>query len=1034
MLLPDGLYDCIVDAELRSKLNNLAKQIETVKLDEAESSILLARYVQRLLETALASLPSTNRLQNQLEAANHIIGLLPSVMAGHAGPPNAFTENKLIEIRERGSTSRPRPSLGLSQGDLLTGSSIDPSLATLLAQELQSADRVDILCAFVKWSGLRLIKHELQAFCEAHRHLPEPALRVITTTYMGATDERAVTMLTNLPSAEVRVSYDTRSTRLHAKAYLFHRDSGYGTAYVGSSNISSAALTDGLEWNTRISQSESPHLWDKLLGTFESYWRSEGMTHYVAADSKHLSKALVREQHRGTEYEADFQFDIRPYPFQQEVLDRLHAERTIHNHSRNLVVAATGTGKTVIAAFDYKSYAQTRRPRLLFVAHREEILQQSRDCFRRILQDYNFGELMVGGNSADSFDHVFMSIQSFNTRKIANQLPPTFYDYIVVDEFHHAAADTYRKLLEHFEPKILLGLTATPERHDNLDILHYFGGRIAAELRLFTAINRGLLVPFQYFGITDAVNFSNVRWVSGRYDPNELCMLLDDNIERAGLVVREVRDKLLDPHRARGLGFCASVRHAQFMADYFTRSGIASAALSANTPREDRAELRKQLRNGEVNFLFVVDLFNEGVDIPEVDTVLFLRPTESLTVFLQQLGRGLRHSRQKECLTVLDFIGDANRNFRFGARFAALTGRPVSSLPKDFKHGLPYLPSGCSIKLDRQAMEHVLRNIEMSLSMRGLPELIRSFEHDTGKPLSLGAFVEHHGINLETVYRNNHGWTWAKDKAFSRDLTRTATARRLEDGFSRLVHLDGPAHLKRLLNWLRTITTDAMHDEDPLLAYSLNMLFASLFGDRQPGSAEEAAATLRANPELLWELHELLGLRLDLVVEEPPQVSLSFPSALELHARYSRDELLAGLGAWTLANPKEVREGVYYNQVHHYDLLFVTLNKTEDEYSPTTMYQDYAIDDKLFHWQSQSTTSPESTTGRRYQQKSEKPTTLLLAVRDFKARNNRTVPYWYLGPAHYVSHKGSRPMSITLELEHAIPARLQPTLCRLLRI
>ncbi len=1033
-MLPAGLYDCIIDQVLRRRLDKLEQEIVTAELDEAESSFMLARYLQRALHSALESLPSSDRLQRQVDTVNQIIDLLGRKTSQKPADPNLITGTRLLEIRERGHTPLPVPSVGLSTSSLLTGSAVDPSLASLLSQELQSADRVDILCAFVKWSGLRLMQWDLRSFCEEHSDQQEPALRVITTTYMGVTDERAVTVLSNLPASAVRVSYDTKSTRLHAKAYLFHRNSGYGTAYVGSSNISQAALTDGLEWNTRISQAESPHLWQKVVGTFDSYWNADEMTPYVVNDLEHLKAALVREQRRDSDYLPAFHFDVRPYPFQEEVLDRLRAERTIHNRYRNLVVAATGTGKTVIAGLDYKQYAEGRRPRLLFVAHREEILKQSLDCFRRILQDYNFGELLVGSYSARGFDHLFVSIQSFNSRQLQDHLPADFYDYIVVDEFHHAAARSYKTLLDHFKPRILLGLTATPERHDNLDILHYFGGRIAAELRLFTAINRGLLSPFQYFGVSDSVSFAGVKWVMGSYDQKELSDLLDTNDERASLVVREVHEKLLDPHSARGLGFCASVRHANFMARYFQAYGIAAEALSADTSDEDRQKLREALRTGKINFLFVVDLFNEGVDIPEVDTILFLRPTESLTVFLQQLGRGLRISQGKECLTVLDFIGDANRNFRFGARFAALTGRPVTLLPKDLQQGMPYMPAGCSIRLEKQAMEHVLRNIEASLNIRSLPELLRHFEEETGKPLSLQAFMEHHGVGLETIYRNGHGWSWAKDRAFGRELTRTPVAKCIEAGLCRLIHLDAPAHIMRLLSWLDAHRNGLQGAAATLLELSLNMLFASLFGDRQPTSREEAESRLNANPGLRDELYELLTLKLDMVVEDPPTGGLPFSSALELHARYSRDELLAGLGAWSLADPKEVREGVYYNKTHHYDLFFVTLNKAEEEYSPTTMYQDYAIDERLFHWQSQSTTSQDSATGIRYQQHGDHPTTILLAVREDKVSNGRSAPYWFLGPAHYRSHTGSRPMSITLELEQPISARLRPRLCRLLPI
>jgi hypothetical protein len=329
----------------------------------------------------------------------------------------------------------------------------------------------------------------------------------------------------------------------------------------------------------------------------------------------------------------------------------------------------------------------------------------------------------------------------------------------------------------------------------------------------------------------------------------------------------------------------------------------------------------------------------------------------------------------------------------------------------------------------------VLNNIKTALDARNLADRVREFEQETGKQLTLSAFVEHHDIALETIYRSGHDWTWITNRAFKRSTEQTGVGKAMSSGLGRLIHLDAPAHLRRLLGWLQSLGTSAQaYYDEPLLEKSLNMLFASLFGDDPPASRLAAEQRLLENPLVLQELQDLLAMRLNAVVENPPSEVLPFASALEIHARYSRDELLAGLGAWTLEHQKEVREGVYWNKEERYDLFFVTLNKVENEYSPTTMYQDYAIDERLFHWQSQSTTSPESATGLRYQQKEPQATTILLAVRDFKTVAGRTAPYWFIGPANYVSHTGSRPMSVVLELHKPIPARLQSTLCRMIRV
>jgi superfamily II DNA or RNA helicase len=545
-----------------------------------------------------------------------------------------------------------------------------------------------------------------------------PRLRVITTSYMGATDPKAIEALSELPNTEIRVSYDTKRTRLHAKAYLFHRETGFGSAYVGSANLSGAALSEGLEWTTKISHYELPYLWSKIAGTFETYWQDEEFQPFLGDAPERLRLAIRRERASAAEPESAVAFDLRPYPFQEEILDVLAAEREIQQKDRHLVVAATGTGKTMIAAFDYARICRKlgRKPSLLYVAHREEILRQALGSFRGVLRDQNFGDLLVGGRDPQQESHLFCSIQSYNSRGLV-RLAPEAFEYVVVDEFHHAAAPSYRQLLDHVRPQILLGLTATPERSDQMDVLQWFGGRTSAEIRLPDAINRRLLSPFQYFGVSDSVDLDGLAWQRGGYRVEDLDNLYTGNDVRARLVLDKVDQLLLDPRRVRGLGFCVSKAHAEFMARFFDEHGVPSAALTSDSPEEVRGSVQERLRSREINFIFVVDLYNEGVDIPEVDTVLFLRPTESLTVYLQQLGRGLRQHAEKDCLTVLDFIGAHRREFRFASRFRALSTRPEGRLDREIEHGFPHLPSGCVIRLERVAQERVLENVRQSVRL-----------------------------------------------------------------------------------------------------------------------------------------------------------------------------------------------------------------------------------------------------------------------------------------------------------------------------
>ena len=318
--------------------------------------------------------------------------------------------------------------------------------------------------------------------------------------------------------------------------------------------------------------------------------------------------------------------------------------------------------------------------------------------FATVLGDGSFGELFVGGAKPKQWRHVFASVQSLAHGGL-EKFDPDAFDIVIVDEFHHSEAATYTRLLRHFQPKLLLGLTATPERADGKDVTHWFDGRIAAELRLWEALERDLLCPFHYFGVHDLTRLDAVEWRAGRYDLKQLDDLITGDDVRARIALNAVRDKVPDPHRMRALGFCVSRAHAHFMARFFQEAGLPAVAVDSETREADRDEALRRLKAREINAVFAVDLFNEGVDIPEIDTVLMLRPTESATVFLQQLGRGLRRSEGKDVLTVIDLVGFQHKRFRFDLRYRALTGATRAGVEAAVEHGFPYLPPGCHIEL-----------------------------------------------------------------------------------------------------------------------------------------------------------------------------------------------------------------------------------------------------------------------------------------------------------------------------------------------
>ncbi len=1026
-----GLYDHLLSAALEHQIGQLADPERAVvgAVDPDDAHTAIAQYLEHLLAASLSNV----RGHESSDRRRRLVGRILETLTDELGPEwsghlaLADPLRRLLAIHA-GPDCRERPDTPLARSALLTGTRIDPSLASQLSKEIAAADRVDILCSFIKWSGLRLLLGALEQLTGTPAGTPAedgPRLRVISTSYMGATDPKAIEVLQALPNTEVKVSYDTARTRLHAKAYLIRRATGFGSAYVGSANVSSAALSEGLEWTSKISQYELPHLWQKIIATFETYWNDEEFEAYDETSAPRLRDAIRREREPGQVTIGELPtFDLRPYPFQEEILDVLAAEREVQDKHRHLVVAATGTGKTMIAAFDYRSWSGNDRPSLLFVAHREEILKQALGTYRAVLRDQNFGDVLVGGSDPEQHEHLFCSIQSYNSRELWRR-DPRQYDYVVVDEFHHAAAPSYRQLLDHVEPRVLLGLTATPERSDTLDVLHWFDGEPSAEIRLPDAINRRLLSPFQYFGVADSVDLSGLRWQRGGYRVEDLDNVYTGNDVRAGLVLDKLHEILLDPLAARCLGFCVSVAHARFMARFFNEHGVPALALSAESPDVERRSARDRLVRREVNVVFVVDLYNEGIDIPEVDTVLFLRPTESLTVYLQQLGRGLRLHHDKDCLTVLDFIGAQRREFRFASRFRALSTEPTGKLDREIENGFPHLPAGCSIQLERVAQQRVLDNVKQSLQLRR-PQMLndlRDLARHLGRPPAIRETLDYLDTTLDELLKRG---LWSRLLADSGQgiSVESPDEGQLAKGIRRLAHIDDPRQLKFLINGLGDARP--FDQPDPVETRRLSMLHVTLWGREGASmSLSEADVRLRTNPTAVADLRTILEYRRAHTHTRLTGLITDLAGPLAVHAEYTRDEILTGLGHWDMDRRPDFREGVLHLAARKVDAFFVTLHKTEDAYSPTTMYEDYAISDCLFHWQSQSTTSADSPTGRRYIRHRREGYTPLLFVREHKyVPGGLASPYAFLGPARYVSHEGSRPMSIVWQLDTPMPARL----------
>lgn len=1008
-LLPPGIYDAVLTTRLLSLVEASAADVAAV--DDADVPYRLARHVHEVVARQLPGMEAAEQLRlvaTIIEVLGSTADLLP--------PPLRV----VTAVPRRGAltiAAPPRPDIPLSQHDLLINGRGEPQLAAELKKEIASADEIDLIVAFVRWYGVRLIVDELEE--AALRGVP---VRLLTTTYTGSTEREALDRLHAI-GVQVKVSYDTAVTRLHAKAWIFGRRSGFSTAYVGSSNVTRSALLDGREWNVRISRDAASALFDKTRAAFDAYWASPDFESYAPDRDRERLDVALRRLGAGDPESTLSGLTVTPWPYQTEILEALDSERDNHNSWRNLVVAPTGTGKTVVAALDYRRLRSRfgSEASLLFVAHREQLLNQSRRTFREVLSEGSFGELYVGGARPQVGRHVFASIQTLHAQGV-DAVDPGAFDVVIVDEFHHAEAATYRRLLDRLQPRALLALTATPERSDGLDIRRWTDGRTAFDMRLWHALDRQLLASFQYFGIADVADLSGVRWEAGSYSTSDLGRLYTGDDVRAGLILRQTQRVIGRPRQMRALGFCATVEHAQYMAGVFTSNGLPASALSAaTTPSEREAQIRR-LVNGELCCLFTRDIFNEGVDIPEADTVLLLRPTESVTVFLQQIGRGLRRHEGKDVCTILDFVANYRREFRFDLRLRALTGVSRRDLIPAAEQGFPFLPSGCHIELERQARDWILENLKQAVGSgaRALRlELLQLASAGNGSP-TLSQFLRETGVDLGDVGKAG-GWAALKRSAGLIPVPAGRHEQTLQRGVRRLYHLDDVERIDNLLRWLEQTEPSLPATERE--SRQLWMLLVTLWGLREaPTSWTEATEELWRSDAVRLELVETLVL----LRESVARVSLPLPDRdvpLRLGATYGRDEILAAFGRLAPGERYSHQAGPWWHEGSSTSVLFVTLKKSERDYSPQTLYRDYAISRDLFHWETQHTTGVTSPQGRRYLNQLDEGSRVLLAVREAKTDSfGSTAPYMLLGPAEYVSHQGERPIAITWRLLNPIPA------------
>ena len=1015
------------DAIARMMARAISDEVEKFIADKLKEEAAKKDRSDDWVHDALKNLPETIELKNAAART------LP---AEGTTDKNILKEIKLIPDADE----TERPNTDLTESELIVPNGRSLQLGNEIERELKSCESADWLVSFIKLKAIRAFYPQLQQFCGRANADGSPRLRIATTTYMGATDLEALKLLFKLPNTELKVCFNTSQTRLHAKAYIFHRKTQFGSAYIGSANLSSQALTSGLEWTIKVAQQEIPHLWARSIVEFESCWNDENFETCTEGDIDRIRAALndnrvqVATCKKSVSDESLRSYvTIHPHSYQAKMVAELAAERDLGKH-RHLIASATGTGKTIVAAFDYANEAKKlkRKPKLLFLAHRKDIVEQAREKYRAVLQEPKFGALISDGASFDSqaAEQIFCTVQSWATH-VCKQLPYDFFDLIVMDECHHAAAASYQEIIQFYHQPIesgktdLLGLSATPFRADGKDIRGDFGGDFTHELSLAEAIEHGHIVPFTYFGIDDDVDYSDVNW--GQGEKEQIENILHHNGKHLQNVHQTVLKYVADLSSLRAVGFCAGLKHAHAACDYFNEKGIKSIVLSGSSSEEERAKAMDAIARMEpdVKVIFTADLFNEGVDIPSVNTVLMMRPTNSPLIFLQQLGRGLRIAPpqyQKDDLLVLDFVGNHNSKYRGFERYLFMSTRKDIPLQEQVRKGMPFLPAGCSISLTEQAQTKVLENIQRHMAaLRGntLKSHLINIIRDARTHLPLRRLMDEISASSPAPIFRYTSPAALEAKALDIDGPEDEIGK----GFNALAQTDSP----RMINaWIKVLSgcTEGMSAED--VKYAKFFLLSAFDSKVGMNNIDAVWHKIMARTGVSRDLREFLEWRQSKCAPLGYKIFPQTSKYLELHRSYNSKQIYAALGT----NGMTLMSGVYYSRERRADALFITRLKGDKDFSPTTMYKDHAKSQTIFHWESPNNTTLISEPGRRY---ISDDCVKMLFIRQSKRKQmditgsypigNQTSNYIFLGPVNRVlNYEGECPIGIDYELKYPIPA------------
>ncbi len=636
------------------------------------------------------------------------------------------------------------PSLNDFKPKLLFNSS-QTKVRNELIDQLRCCDEFIISTAFITLGGITPLLEEL-------KNLESKNIqgKILTTDYLSFTEPKALKKLNSFKNIEVKM-FTTENEGFHTKGYIFRKNNNY-SAIVGSSNLTSSALVENKEWNVGFTTTESGEIIIDLLDEFNDLWdKSKDLADILPAYEKIYQDNLNFKALRETtdELKKKNVKDLAPNSMQEQFLTNIR--KLIKNdEKRAILVSATGTGKTYASAFAVRDFNPKR---FLFIVHREQIAKQSISAYENVIKDKSLG-LLTGNKKEYDKDYIFATIQTLSKDDVYSQFEKDEFDYIVIDEVHKAGAPSYLKIFNYFEPKFYLGMTASPERTDDFDIYELFNHNIAHEIRLQDALDEDLLCPFHYFGIRD-VTFDNEEINDNFTDFNYLA-----SSKRVDYLLEKSEFYGYSGDRIKALVFCSRKKEAKELSKEFNRRGHPSCVLTGDDSQEKRLDAIDRLTNdsnpNKLEYIFTVDIFNEGVDIPEINQVLLVRPTQSPIIFIQQLGRGLRKFKNKEFVVILDFIANYKNNYMIPLALSGDRSYDKDNLRHYLMEGNKIIPGVSSVNFDEVSKKKIYESINSaSFNRKALfKEKYKNLKFKLGKIPLLCDFYNNADFSPEIILKH----------------------------------------------------------------------------------------------------------------------------------------------------------------------------------------------------------------------------------------------------------------------------------------